>query len=192
MRYILILTAAALLACRHTRGPAQPAIVKENTFSQGKIQVETLNHEERRQAEIVIALLPFKNNSLDKRLDPAGVALSDLILARISPRPGFKVVERQRIEDIMNELKLGPLGAVDQATAVKIGGLLGANVLGFGSVSRFGDDVTLSMRLVQVETGEIVGGVTEKGEDPSKLDILAEKVAERISAALTSGLKPGR
>ena len=136
---------------------------------------------------IIIAILPLQNNSPDRSFDPAGITLSDLIAAKMSVKKGFKIVERQKIKDLLKEMKLGLAGLQDENTAVKIGKMAGANVIALGSFSVFDNKVLLTMRLVKVETGEIVGGAKEKGNDASNLDVLADNAAEKLADSLSAG-----
>ena len=159
-------------------------VVKEKAFDKGKIEVSTVGKPESHKTDIIIAILSFNNNSPDKSLDSAGVTLADLISAQMASVAGFKLVERQRIQEILSEMKLGQTGMIDPSTAIQIGKMLGANVMAFGSFSTLGKKVLLTMRLVKVETGEIVGGASERGEDLSNLDILAENVAKKLSDSL--------
>lgn len=151
----------------------QKATVKHGAFDKGS-------------PEIIIAILPLINNSADKSLDSAGAALSGLIAARMAANKGFKLVERQRMEAMLNEMKFGQLGVLDQDTAIRVGKLLGANVMAFGSFSSFGKKTLLTMRLVKVETGEIVGGVSEQCKGVSGLNVLADKAARKLSDSLTN------
>jgi len=162
-------------------------VIKQNAFEKGKIEATTVaSPEEKKKLDITIAILPFANNSPDKSLDSAGITLADLISAQMSSKKGFKLVERQRIERLLNEMNLGQAGMINQTTAVQIGKILGANVMAFGSFTTLGKKTLLTMRLVKVETSEIVGGVTERGDDVSNLDILAENAARKLSDSLTA------
>lgn len=160
------------------------SVVKQDAFEKGKMEVSTVGKPELHKADIVIAIIPFKNNSPDKSLDNVGVTLSDLISAKMASGKGFKLVERSRMEELLAEMKMGYSGLMDAATVSRIGRMLGANVMAFGSFSKLGEKVLLTMRLVKVETGEIVGGVTERSDDISDLDILAEKSAQKIIDSL--------
>lgn len=158
--------------------------VKQDAFDKGKIEVSTVGQPEPHKSDIIIAILPFNNNSPDKNLDSTGITLSDLISAQMASKKGFKLVERQRIEDILKEIKLGQTGMIDQNTAIQVGKILGANVMGFGSFSALGKKVVLTIRLVKVETGEIVGGATERGDDIANLDVLAENASKKLSDSI--------
>jgi len=162
-------------------------LVKEDALNRGKIEVSTVAEPETHEAGVVLAVIPFANNTGDDSLASVSVTLSRLISVRMASYKGYKVVERQRLEAIMGELKLGMTGAIDPATALEVGKLLGANVLAFGSFSRLGGKAILSMRLVNVGTGEIIGGIVEKGKDFSELDVLADKAAGKLAEALSAG-----
>jgi hypothetical protein len=130
---------------------------------------------------VTLAVLPLQNNSGDSGYDATGGKLAEMITTRLATRPGIRVVERARLEQIFAENKLALTGAVDQATAVKLGRLLGANVMAFGGFSNLGGEARLNMRLVKVETGEIVGGVLEEGKTLVKLDAMADEAARALA-----------
>ncbi|MDO8805702.1 MAG: CsgG/HfaB family protein [Elusimicrobiota bacterium] len=176
---LLLFLTVLLVSCG-----GQKIVAKHDAFDKGKIEVTTEGKPEPHKSGIIIAILPFRNNSSDKNLDVAGSTLADLISAQMASKKGFKLVERQRIEEILSEMKLGPTGMIDPNTAIQVGKILGANVMAFGSFSTLGKKVLLTMRLVKVETGEIVGGVTERSDDISNLDILAENASIKLSNSL--------
>lgn len=133
----------------------------------------------------VVAILPFNNNSPGREdLDVLGTTLSDLISAEMAGHKEFKVVERLQIETLLKEQKLGLTGVIDATTAVQIGKIIGANVMAFGSYLVIGKKVLLTMRLVRVETGEIIRGKNLRGNDVSDLDVLAEKAAKELTSVL--------
>lgn len=150
----------------------QPAYIKHEALDRDK--------------GITIAILPFQNNSPDKSFDAVGFTLADSIAAKMSIKKSFKIVERQKIEALLKEMKLGLTGVLDENTVVKIGKMAGANVMAFGSFSVYDNKVLLIIKLVKVETGEIVGGAKEKGNDTANLDVLADNAAEKIAGSLSA------
>jgi tetratricopeptide (TPR) repeat protein len=66
-------------------------------------------------------------------LGPLGKGFAALLIADLSQVNGLVVVERQSLQTILNELKLGKSGAADPATAAKAGHLLGAGKIITGS-----------------------------------------------------------
>ncbi|MBM4305149.1 MAG: tetratricopeptide repeat protein [Deltaproteobacteria bacterium] len=60
---------------------------------------------------------------------------SALINARVEQKPYFKVVNRTQMQQILGEQAFAATGAIDEATAVKMGKLLGVEAVIIGSVN---------------------------------------------------------
>lgn len=174
----------ALCSCRTPPPKPAPSVLHEKAVEHGKISVSTLDESQPRPMEITIAVLPFRYNGTDKSWAATGLTLSDLIAAQLAPRQGFKLVERERLKDLYDEMALGDVGQVDAATAVKIGKLAGANVIALGSFGLLGQDIVLAVRLVKVDTGELIGGISNHGAGTGTLRPMAESTAARIAEAL--------
>ena len=82
-----------------------------------------------------LAVLYFENNSLAKRdeMEPLRKGLADMFITEFSKIDQFKVVERSRLEQLIQEMQLGQSGMLDSRTAQQVGKLLGAQNLVFGS-----------------------------------------------------------
>lgn len=168
------------------RIPTPEAQFQQDAFHEGRIEATYLEAQKTQLADIVLAILPFKNNTSDKSIDRTGEALADILMTRLNRSNNIKLVERQRIGQVLDELHFGDVGPVDPDTAMRIGGLLGANMLAFGSISQLGEKLVLTLRLVKVETGQIVGGVTEYGDSKGDLDVLATNAYTKLVRALSA------
>ncbi|MFO7850667.1 MAG: CsgG/HfaB family protein, partial [Spirochaetia bacterium] len=73
------------------------------------------------------------------------------------------VVDRQNIERIMEEYTYQSSGLVDEDTAVEIGKLSGADAIAMGSVSRLGETYYLHLKVINVQSGAIVGSSISEG-----------------------------
>jgi curli biogenesis system outer membrane secretion channel CsgG len=145
----------------------------------------------------VVAVMPFDDAVIDRscgwtynaRRWGAGAGVADLItseLAREADRwRTFRVVERDRLFEVMAEQDLGEGGRIDPATAARIGRILGADLLLMGAVTRFdvrsdyiglpwrvGFDaehhratVAFDGRLVDSTTAEIVAQARGQGDE---------------------------
>jgi hypothetical protein len=71
---------------------------------------------------------------------------------------GFTLVERQRIEEIVEELYLQTTGLTSEAEAAEIGKVGNAHYLALGSLRQAGTTSSLAVRLVGVEDGAVVDG----------------------------------
>jgi TolB-like protein len=109
-----------------------------------------------------IAVLPFDVKGADW-----GDEFSDSIIHQFFKSSAVEVVEREAIERILKEQRLSMSGLIDDTQVVKIGKLLGADVivLGRGSALRHhsakGTEVpnlidTFSLKAISVEKGELL------------------------------------
>jgi curli biogenesis system outer membrane secretion channel CsgG len=127
-------------------------------------------------SKLRIAVLAFENNTTNHIFgDKLGEAASDELTTQLVKAGHFSVIERRQIQAILAEQGLGMSGAVDPATAAKVGKLLGAQLVAVGSITQFSMKQTggaigrlgvsasfaeaeskLDARLVNVNTGEIL------------------------------------
>ena len=121
----------------------------------------------RTSEKITVGVLYFERNSTMAELEPYRASLTDMFITELEKMPELQVVERSRLDQIMSELELTELGAIDPETAQRIGRLMGAQALYYGSFfTMFGKEMRLDGRLVRVETGAILAA----GEHTSKID----------------------
>jgi len=134
----------------------------------------------------LIAVFPLEDLRPSEDTEGFGEVLAEGITDGLNGAPGIRVVERQRLKALMDEIGLSMTGAVDEKTALRVGKLLGANHLLLGSFMKFRSQVRVNARVVRTETGEITGTakVTGKFEDILELE---EKLVGEIAS---SGLHP--
>ena len=75
----------------------------------------------------------------------------------------FNVVERLKLQSVLDELKLAQLGLTDPEGAKQIGKLLGANVILTGTLAATGEEWNVNLRLINTETGLITSAFNRKG-----------------------------
>lgn len=74
----------------------------------------------------------------------------------LSRNKAFRVVERKDMQKIIAELKLQSAGIIDDATAAKAGKLMGARMIFTGRVYEVGETYEIFMKMLRVETGEVL------------------------------------
>jgi hypothetical protein len=92
---------------------------------------------------------------------------------------GYEVVERDALEKVLKELELSNTRNFDSGSAARIGKLLGAEQLVFGSYMLLFNKFRIDAKVVDVETGKILRSENAKG-DPQNFDVLAEELAGRL------------
>ena len=69
-----------------------------------------------------------------------GKGIADLLVTKLVQGGQYSVIERKQLDKIMAEQNLGASGRVDEATAARIGKILGVDALIMGSIHSFGRD----------------------------------------------------
>ena len=109
-----------------------------------------------------------------------GNAVKDMLTTEISKTGCFVLVEREQLDKTLAEQALGQSGAIDSTFAPRVGKLIGAEFVMFGSVIQFGvrtetsegffkdsktqfADAAVDVKLVNVETGEITLSLSGAG-----------------------------
>lgn len=69
-----------------------------------------------------------------------GKGIADLLVTKLVQGGQFSVIERKQLDKIMAEQNLGASGRIDEATAARIGKILGVDALIMGSIHSFGRD----------------------------------------------------
>jgi tetratricopeptide (TPR) repeat protein len=81
-----------------------------------------------------IAISQYKDMSPDKSMGPFQKGLAAMVTTDLSKIKSLKVVERIRLQALMNEMALGITGVVDEKSAPRIGRLVGAHNLVVGTI----------------------------------------------------------
>ncbi len=132
---------------------------------------------------ITIAIIPleYRGHYRYARVN-VGEQISALLTDyMVNQQVNFQLVERDRLNTILSEQNLIRSGVVDPSSAVDLGRLLGADALIFGTVTQFNLEstgrvrvrgmgvggtrgrVSLTARMVNAETGVILGSVQGTG-----------------------------
>ncbi len=87
-------------------------------------------------------------------------------------------LERRDLEKALSEQELALSGIVDDSTASRVGRLAGARYALLGSASIIADQIRLSCRLIDIETGEILYANSVHGETKNIYAILEDLAAQ--------------
>jgi len=86
-----------------------------------------------------IAVLPFEN-TVKTKVAPKVVAHTTNALANLDD-PFLKIVDRENIDRILEEQRLGLSGVVDESTAVEVGELMGAQAVLMGTIIDYREEL---------------------------------------------------
>jgi curli biogenesis system outer membrane secretion channel CsgG len=95
-------------------------------------------------------------NSPEQSLADLGELLSAQVIATLGESPDFKVIERQRLLLVLEELNIGASDMASPSTCLRVGKMIGAKFMVFGSYFVMDGMMRLDLRMVEVESGRIV------------------------------------
>jgi TolB-like protein len=107
-----------------------------------------------------VAVAPFTNLGGNEDLAPLRKGLAEMMVTDLSKVPGLQVLERLQMQAMMREIGLGQTGAVDPATAPRLGKLLGASRVVAGTFTDLADE---QLRL-DISVSRVKEGATDQAE----------------------------
>jgi TolB-like protein len=142
---------------------------------------------------LVLAVGTFEPAGGGEAYAPLRKALADMFITDLYGTEGLQVVERDRLQNVLAELKLGKQGFLDPKTVQKLGQGVGATHLLHGSFAVAGGQLRMDARLVDVATGKVQLAAQQSGPQDDVFAIqraLAEQL--RKSLALASSAAPAK
>jgi TolB-like protein len=131
----------------------------------------------------ILAVIPFENITRKPDLDWLSMGISETINNDLMAVEGLVLVERLQLRKVIEEQSLHLTGIIDEKTVVKIGKLMGASILVVGGFQKMNDQIRLTARFVDVETG----GILQTAKVTGKMDEIFE-LQDRIVAKLAGNL----
>lgn len=131
-----------------------------------------------------IAIVDFKNYSKDKGFDHLSNAIPEELTTLMIQKTALPFAERRNIQKAIDELNLGKTDMIDKETAPKAGELAGATQLMVGSFSVVDKNITINTRLIDTETGNIIGSENVNGL-VKDIQALEEKLVDQLLSQLS-------
>jgi TolB-like protein len=138
-----------------------------------------------------LAILDFTNTSVDSKeqYDPLQQGFASMMINFLNGATDLRVVERERIQWMLDELQLQKDPAlIDQGSAVRMGRLLGASAALFGAFTVHRRQMWISARLVSVETGEILLAEQIRGRQDDFFELL-ERLSLQVARAINASVE---
>lgn len=119
------------------------------TISVKRVTPKALQLEER----LSITALPFEQKG---NVSDACLSFQDNLISSLVERNRFRMIERERLDRILQEQKLSRTELVDSQTALKLGKIAAASSIMTGSIIESRKGVEIVARLIDTETAEII------------------------------------
>ena len=103
-------------------------------------------------AQETIAVVDFDGKGVS---DVEASALTDRFASELFNLGIYRLIERERVGEILEEQGFQQSGCTTAECAVEVGQLLGTEKIITGSISKVGNVFSVSSRIINVESGEI-------------------------------------
>ena len=141
-------------------------------------------------APTTVAVLPFVVMGADSSLAPLGRGLAELVVIDLARAPRLTVLERARVQALVDEIALGDSGVTDPATAARAGRILRAGRLVAGAITQLdGGTLRADAAVVDVPTTQAIGSAS--ANDPlAELFAMEKRLVLSLFDALGVTLTP--
>jgi TolB-like protein len=132
-----------------------------------------------------LSILYFDNTSKSAEFDWLRTGLSDMLTTDIAAAAtgAVTVVEREKLAEVLKEQELQLSGAVKDDDAVRMGSILAARKIVYGSFIVAGGSLRIEARLVDTESAAVLGAVSAEGKTDQSL-ALERKIAVGLLGSL--------
>ena len=134
--------------------------------------VESLSQESKSK----IAVIEFSD--LNGNITEFGMYLSEELITRLFLTRKFDVIERQLLNQVISEQKLGMTGLIDDESAIAIGKILGVDAIVSGTITDLGVSLKVNARIIATETGSVFAVAATEIFKDEKVKTLLNRMKE--------------
>jgi len=152
-------------------------------LSKRTLSVEALRYDPskvtRVGSRLSVAVMPFESKG---ELEDLGELVMEKLITQLVNLRRFRVIERVAMDEIMKEQALGMSGVVDEAMAIEMGKIAGADAIILGSCNVVQGFGTVKARFIDTETGEAIVAkeVQTENTDVQSIELVVEDLAIMI------------
>jgi TolB-like protein len=117
----------------------------------------------------------------DLGIQDAGSIVAEWITTALNQTGAFEVYERLSLDKIMEEHKLGMSGILDDKTIAEIGRMRGVQAIVTGSVIKFGNIISVTAKVIDVETAKIIDSADAKVDNVDAISAEVERIAWNLA-----------
>lgn len=136
-----------------------------------------------------LAVLYFDNNTGDRDYDALGRGIAAMMITDLSAVDEVQLVEREHLDELLQEMERQRTKYFDSTTAVEVGRLAGSQYVVAGSLAALKPAIRMDTRVIRVETGQIVKTGQATGKEDKFFD-LQEELARELVDGLAIALSP--
>lgn len=154
----------SLIGRRELEYQARQALAQEASLSQQPPEANT------------VAVMPFSYSGTNEQIQPLTRGLAQLVITDLAKSRQVRVLERERMQTMLEEMRLSAEGRADPQSAVRSGRLLGAARVVQGSLAERGDQLRVDAAVVDVGTAGVAATAGTQDELNRLFDLEKELV----------------
>ncbi len=135
---------------------------------------------------ITISFLNFQKRGVPSIRDGEDEYLMLKLTSKLQEEGRVHIVERVLLDKLLEELKLSSSDLANPELALKVGRIVAARLIATGSITRYGNDLQVSMRLIEPETTFVKITVMESAEKGMGIDEFSKKISQDLMEKLKS------
>ncbi|AKJ05283.1 TolB-like protein [Archangium gephyra] len=132
----------------------------------------------------VLAVLYFDNNTGKPALDVLRKGFADMMVTDLSAVRQLQVVEREKLQKLLDELKLQQSSYFDPKTLQRLGQGMGAQFAVTGSILAVDPSLRIDVRLVEIATSKVLLAEKVTGQKNQLFDLQQKLVGRFVKALL--------
>ncbi len=133
-------------------------------------------------APMTVAVLYFDNHTSLREYDVLQKGLADMLITDLGQSDQLAIVEREKLDALLGELKLQKSKFFDPTTALKLGKMAGASYAITGAFIGLDPDVRIDVRMIDVATSKVVVTAQVKGTKDKFFDLEQELVGKFLGS----------
>ena len=106
-------------------------------------------------AQVTVVIADFENNSGGFNLDYWEKAIPDFLTSELSKSDRIVIVERNKLDKVLEEQALGLTGVLDSSNVKQVGKLLNAQFIIQGTINQTNGKTRIDANIIKVKTGEV-------------------------------------
>lgn len=105
------------------------------------------------EERLSISVLPFEQNAL---ISESALLFQENLINSLVSQNRFRIIEREKLDLILQEQKLSQTDLIDKQTALRIGKLIAAQAVITGKLIETGSGIEIVARIIDTQTAEIL------------------------------------
>jgi tetratricopeptide (TPR) repeat protein len=131
-----------------------------------------------------LAIMYFKNNTGDEKLDHWRMAISDLLVTDLSQSRYIKILSSDQLFDILSEMNQADAKSYTSKVLKDVAGRGGVKDILVGSFARAGDNFRIDVTLQVAATGELISSERVEGKGEDGIFSMVDELTRKIKADL--------